>query len=576
MVYALLLKPLPFPNPDQLIYAHDTFPAVPLASVSWLKFVALRDGNQTLTALAATASGTLTISGRGDPQRVVTPRVSGDFFKVLGVAPLAGRGITPTDDVPNAAPVVVLSYGLWQRAFGGDMRIVGEAVTTDGVQRTIIGIMPPDFVYPAGAQAWVPLATWSPLATISTDPANAFLRLLGRMKPGVTLRQATDDLAAVTAAFNEKYRMNRAVRIYPLHEDLSQTNRQMLVVLQGAVLLVLLIACANVANMLLARSMSRRRELAVRLAIGAGPMRLLRQLLTESVMLAAMGGVLGVLLGGWLLRLFVSLAPSGFAGIQTIAIDRHVLLFTTAVAMLTGIVFGIAPARRGFRVDAAHGLRDATARGSSSSSVRGASRLLVVAEIAFAMMLVAGAGLLVKSLLRLQAQDAGVHADGLLTFQITLPSGRYDDDKLRRAVARILDDVRAIPGVNGAGGINFLPLTSFGFSGPFTIQGRPVGRPDRLPVIEYRIVTPGYFAAMGIPIVQGTEFREGQTRIERPIAIINESDGETVLAEREPGRRGDHARHGREASRARDRRRRRRRPLGLTADAAGRRGVRAA
>ena len=219
VVYALLLKPLPFPNPDQLIYAHDTFPAVPLASVSWLKFVALRDGNQTLMALAATASGTLTISGRGDPQRVVTPRVSGDFFKVLGVAPLAGRGITPTDDVPNAAPVVVLSYGLWQRAFGGDMRIVGEAVTTDGVQRTIIGIMPPDFVYPAGAQAWVPLATWSPLATISTDPANAFLRLLGRMKPGVTLRQATDDLAAVTAAFNEKYRMNRAVRIYPLHES---------------------------------------------------------------------------------------------------------------------------------------------------------------------------------------------------------------------------------------------------------------------------------------------------------------------------------------------------------------------
>ncbi|HVD93338.1 MAG TPA: ABC transporter permease [Vicinamibacterales bacterium] len=518
VVYALLLKPLPFRDPERLIYAHDTFATTAVASVSWPKFLALRDGNRTLDALATTNTAALTITGRGEPQQVFAPRVSGDFFKVLGVTPLAGRGITPADDVPNGAPVIVLTYGLWQRAFGGNPAVIGEAITTDGIQRTIVGVMPPDFVYPPRAEAWVPLAI---------DPGTQngnFLRIIGRMKAGVTLRQATDDLTTVTARFNKENGVNRSVRVWRLHEYLSQTNRQMVLVLQGAVLLVLLVACANVANMLLARSVSRRRELAIRLAIGADPLRLLRQLLTESVILAAFGGALGVLVGGWLLRLFLSLAPAGFAGVQHIAIDRHVLLFTTVVAMLTGIVFGIAPARRAFHADAADGLRDATARGSSSSATRGASRLLVVGEVALAVMLVVGAGLLVKSLLRLQSQNAGLHADGLLTFQIALPAARYDDDKLRLTLTRILDEMRSLPGVRAAGAINFLPLTSFGFSGPFSIPGRPpVGTPDRPPVIEYRVVTPGYFAAMGIPVRRGAEFTARHSQTDRPVVLINET-----------------------------------------------------
>jgi putative ABC transport system permease protein len=529
VVYALLLKPLPFHDPHRLIYVHDTFPAVPSASVSLAKFLALRDGNRTVSALAATAPGGLTVTGIGDPQVLAVARVTGDFFDVLGVAPLAGRALARSDDVPNGAAVIVLTHPAWQRFFGGARDIVGRTIVADGQPRTIVGVMPPDVVYPARIDAWVPLA-------MVPDPSQGnFLRLIGRLKPGVAIEQATDDLRSVTEVYNRTNGLRRDVRVWRLQEYLSLSTRQRVLVLQGAVLLVLLIACANVANLLLARSVPRQRELAIRLAIGASPRRLLRQLLTESVILAGCGGALGVLLGGWLLRLFVALAPAGFSGVQTIAIDRHVLAFTAAVAGLTGVVFGVAPARRAFRVDANDGLRDAAGRGTSPAGARGASRLLVVAEVALAMVLVVGAGLLMKSLLRLQAQDAGFTAEGLLTFQINLPAHRYDDDASRRAVVRIVDDVRAVAGVSAAGAINFLPLQQFGFNGPFTIEGRPpLGTEDRRPVVEYRMVTPGYFEAMRIPIRRGRAFDDGLNERDRPVVIINETMARQFWANADP------------------------------------------
>jgi len=519
VVYALLLKPLPFHDAERLIYVHDTFPAVANASVSMPKFVALRDGNRSLSSLAATSPASLTVTGIGDPQILGVTRVSGDFFDVLGVAPLAGRTITRADDVPGAAAVIVLTYGAWQRLFGGARDIVGRTIIADGQPRAIIGVMPPDLVYPARYEAWVPLA-------LARDalPGNNFLRIVGRLKPGVSIEQATADLDAVTTTFNAQSGQRRGIRVWPLHEYLAQNTRQMVLVLQGAVLLVLLVACANVANMLLARSVPRQRELAIRMAIGASPRRLLRQLLTESLLLAVAGGALGVLLGGWLLRLFVALAPPGFSGVQAIAIDRHVLWFTAAVAMLTGVVFGVAPARRGFRIDANDGLRDATGRGSASAAARGASRALVIAEVGLAMVLVIGAGLLVKSLLRLQAQDAGFRAEGLLTFQINLPRARYDDDALRRAVSRIVEAMRALPGVSAAGAINFLPLQAFGFNGPFAIDGRPpLGTADRPPVVEYRTATAAYFQAMQIPLRRGALFTDRDSERTRPVVVISET-----------------------------------------------------
>jgi putative ABC transport system permease protein len=525
VVYGVLLRPLPFPDAGALVYMHDTNAGTPVASTSWEKFVALRDGRQTLSSMAAMTPGTVTLTRRGEPQRLQVLRVSGDFFTVLAVAPLAGRTINRADDVPNANPVIVLGDALWKGSFGGSPAILGERIVTDGVARTVIGIMPPDFAAPARGDAWIPLALPAEGAGIN------FLRLIGRLRPGETLAQAANDLAAVSARFNLAHGgLSRTVRVYRLQDFLTQGNSKILLVLQGAVLIVLLVACANVANMLLARSVARRRELAIRAALGAGPWRILRQLLAESLLLATAGGVAGILLGGWLVRLVLALAPAGFTGIQHVAIDRQVLLFTAVVAIGTGLLFGLAPARRGFRLHTDDGLRDAAARGVARTGWRGSSRMLVVAEIGLAIVLVAGAGLMVKSLQRLQAEDPGFRPDGLLIFQIDLPAARYDDDGARRAIAQIADSVRAVPGVTAAGAVNFMPLVQFGYSGDFRIEGQAASGPvDRGPITEFRMITPGYFSAMRIPLLAGSGFGEQDTASSRPVAIINDAMARTFF-----------------------------------------------
>jgi putative ABC transport system permease protein len=518
VVYAVLLKPLPFSHPDRLIYVHDTYPAVTFASVSWPKFLALRDGTRTLSSLAAIGPASLNITGRGEPQQVIASRVSGDYFTVLGVSPHLGRLLNRDDDAPNGGKVIALSYGLWQRRYGGDPRIVGQAITVDGEPFTVAAVMPPSFNYPAGVEAWVPLALPAKFQ------GNNFLRLIGRMKPGVSVQQAADDLHAVTAAYNQANKLLRDVKVYPLHDYLASRNRQMLLVLQGTVAFVLLIACANVANLLLARSVSRGRELSIRAAIGAGRFRLVRQMLTESVLLSLTGSVVGVLLASWLLRLFLALAPANFAGVQAIRIDTQILLVTLAIAMATGILFGLAPAGHGFHVDPNDSLRDTGTRGATSAGARGASRLLVVAEIALAMILVIGAGLMVKSLMRLEAQDPGFRPDGVMTLQITLPAAKYSTPlRVTQTIEQILDEIRSIPGVSVAGAINMIPLTNFGMNGGFSIVGRPPFQQDRAPVVEYRATTSGYFQAMGIPLKRGREFTGQEIAASAPVVIINQT-----------------------------------------------------
>ena len=517
VVYAVLLKPLPFPHPEQLLFLHDFSPALPQGSVSWAKFLALRDNNRTMTSLAALAPNNVTVTGRGEPQQLVAFNVSGDFFTMFDVAPEQGRLMTREDDVPNGGKVIVLSYGLWQRRFGGDPKIIGQPITVDGQPFTVISVMPAAFNYPAGAEAWTPLALPAGFT------GNNFLRVLGRMKPGITLSQATDDLRAVTAAFNQANKLQRDIKTYSLHDFLTSRNKQMLLVLQGVVGFVLLIACANVANLLLARSVSRARELSIRAAIGAGRRRLVRQLLTESVLLAVIGGIVGVLLASWLLRLFLVLAPANFAGVQTIRIDMQVLLTTLAIAVATGILFGLAPARHGFRVDPNDSLRDAGARGATNAGSKGASRLLVIVEIGMAMVLVIGAGLMVKSLLRLQAEDTGFNPDGILTFQLNLPQASYPkNDDTVRTYRRILDELSGVPGVRAAGAVNMLPLVNYGFNTSFNIVGRPpFATGDRASVVELRSATPGYFAAMGMTLQRGRNISEADTVTSTQVVVIN-------------------------------------------------------
>jgi putative ABC transport system permease protein len=527
VVYAILLKPLPFAGSHQLIYVHDSYPSVQSASVSWPKYQAFRDGNRTLTALGAIAPAAITLTGRGEPQQLAVSRVSGDFFDVFKTAPLTGRTIGRSDDLESAEPVIVLSYGLWQRVFGGDPAVLGQTIRTDGRPRLVIGIMPPEGIYPARTDGWIPLAV------AANAPNGNFLRLVGRLKENTTLERATADLEAIGAAFNQANGTRRGIKTYLLQDFLSQNNRRILLVLQGAVLAVLLVACANVTNMLLARSVARRRELSIRAAIGASGGRLVRQLLTESVVLAAIGGGAGVLLAGWLVRLFVAIAPSGFAGVQSIRVDGTVLAFAAFVAVATGVIFGVAPARGGLRADANETLREGGTRTATGSTLA-AGRVLVVAEIGLAIMLALGAGVMVKSLLRLQSQDAGVDPDGLMTFQIALPNGRYDTDQTRQMFPRIVEAVATIPGVKSAGAINYLPLINFGFNGPFAIVGREPFPVDRSPAVEYRIVAPGYFETMGIPLRRGQYFSARDDERERPVVIINETMARRFWPDQDP------------------------------------------
>jgi len=527
VVYAILLKPLPFAEPNQLIYVHDSYPSVQSASVSWTKYQALRDGNRTLVSLGATAQAAITLTGRGEPQQLAVSRVSGDFFDVFKTAPLTGRTIRRSDDLENAEPVIVLSYGLWQRVFGGDRSVVGQTIQTDGRPRLVIGIMPADGVFPSRVDGWIPLAV------AASAPNGNFLRLVGRLKENTTLERATADLEALSAAFNQANGTRRGIKTYRLQDFLSQNNRRILLVLQGAVLAVLLVACANVANMLLARSVARRRELSIRAAIGASAGRLVRQLLTESVVLAAIGGGAGVLLAGWLVRMFVAIAPVGFAGVQSVGVDGAVLSFAALVALATGVIFGVAPARGGLRADANETLREGGTRTATGTTLA-AGRALVVVEIALAIMLALGAGLMVKSLLRLQSQDAGFARDGVMAFQITLPNGRYDTNRTRQMFPRIVDAVASIPGVKSAGAINFIPLINFGFNGPFSIVGREPFPADRAPAVEYRMVTPGYFETMGIPLRRGQYFTARHDEREPPVVIINETMARQFWPDQDP------------------------------------------
>jgi predicted permease len=517
VVYGVLLKPLPFPEPDELVFVHDTYPAVPTASISFPKLLALREGTRTLEALGGFAPTGVTLTGSGDPEQVPGTRVSAAFFDALGVQPLYGRWFTEEEDQPNGPPAIMLSETLWRRRFGGDPKVIGQPIQVDGISRTVVGVMRQDTQYPVATQVWVPLAL------PRTAGGGNFMRLLGRMRPGVTLEQVQQDLGGLSTQFNTQNGLQRDVRVWPLHEALVTTNRRTLLVLQGTVVFVLLVACANVANLLLARSVSRQRELAVRAAIGAQRGRLVRQLLTESVLLSAAGGLVGVLLASWLLRLFVALAPANFPRLQAITMDTGVLAFTFVVATLTGVLFGLAPARQGFRTNPNDSLRDTGVRGAAGGSSRGASRVLVVAEVALALVLVIGAGLLVKSLLRLQNEQPGFAADGVFTFNINLPQSKYPKTAPRDFYRRLVEETRAVPGVQSAAAINYAPMTNFGFNGPFSIKGQPPFDQGKAPATEYRFVSPGYFATMGIPVIGGTDFTPQHNETDRPVIIINEA-----------------------------------------------------
>jgi predicted permease len=528
VVNTVLLRPLPYPQPDELVMVWESAPKLgfPHNDVAPANFLDWRNQNKVFRHLAAFGGHSVSLTGRGEPERVEGARVSANLFPLLGVAPALGRAFTEDEDRDGAANVIVLSYGLWQRRFGGDSGIVGQSLTLNARPYTVVGVMPAHFRFPSREQEF-----WLPMAFEPGEAAGRgdhYLSVVARLKPGVTIKQAQAEMDAIAARLQQQYprtNTDQGVALVPLHEEFAGAMRKPLLVLLGVVGFVLLIACANVTNLLLARATARRQELTIRAALGASRLRLMRQLLTESLLLAITGGVIGTLLASWGVGLLETLVPDSLAQARGIVIDVRVLGFAVAVSLLTGVVFGLLPALQVSRPNLSEALKEG---GRGGGEPRGRVRsLLVVTEIALSLVLLAGAGLLIKSFHRLTNVDPGFQPNNALTLRMQLSGEKYGDPVKRRAFYdQMLQQVQSLPGVQAAGVITQLPLTTQGLSFSFSLEGQAPLPAANLPQAVFRVVSPDYFSALGIPLLGGRSFTPQDTADAPAVAVINHTMAE--------------------------------------------------
>jgi putative ABC transport system permease protein len=522
IVNAVLLRPLPFPQAAELVQIWRAEPPqLEFGSASFARYIDWRARSRMFDEMGAFGPRGLTLTGGGTPERINGAQATASFFRALGATPALGRWFTDDEDAPGGERVVVLSHALWTRRFAGSPNVLGTRLTLNGVPHTIVGIAPASMTEAWRAEAWVPLA----LEVNQAQRTNNFLLVLARLRDGTSLERARDGMAGVAAGLARDYPADRyGFTILALHDVVTRGPRQALWILLGATGLVLLIACTNVANLLLARAVSRQKEIAIRAAIGAGRLRLLRQLLTETLLLALFGSGLGLLLAFWFLRVFAVLAPPAFPRLASVGLDVRVLLFSTAVAVTCGIASGIAPALHVFRATPGHALRDGGSRGATSGGVHRLSRALVISEIALAVVLVAAAGLTVRSLQRLVAQELGLTREGVLTFSVALP-GDADTVETRDRPSRFFADlerrIAAAPGVIRAGAINMLPIAATGMNGQVYVRDRVTKR-EEMPLAEFRVATPAYFDALGIRLVAGRLPTDRDDATAPLVVIINE------------------------------------------------------
>jgi putative ABC transport system permease protein len=542
IVNAVILKPLPYDKPEQLVQLWMRFTGIGIPNdqnwVSAPEFVDLQQ-NQSLSHLAAIASASFNLNISGTPERIDSAVVSTTFFPLLGVQAQLGRVFLPEEGQPGRDRVVLLSDGLWRRRFGADPAISGRKLVMNGQSYLVVGVLPRDFQLPLEAEVWTPLV-FSADDLSPNSRGNHGYQVIARMKPGLSLEQARADMDVVSKRIIEQHpdypyqRFNFRVLTIPLLEQQIGDIKTALWVLMSAVGLVLLIACANVANLLLVRASSREREIAVRQALGVSRWRLLRQLLTESAILGLMAGVIGLFLGYWALRLLTTLAATSFPRVVEAHMDLRVLAFTLLVSLATGILFGLAPAFSSRHVthDALkEGGRGGTA-GAGSQRLRGT---LVVAEVALSLTLLVGAGLLIRSFLRLQDVDTGFRPEGVLTMRISLPSEKYAKIEQNRTFFReLLAQIRQLPGVDAAGGATGLPLSATGWSGTTTVDSQAVQPQDASPEADQRPVFPGYFEALAIPLVRGRYFEQRDNETAAPVAIIDETMANTYWPKEDP------------------------------------------
>jgi len=519
----VLLQPPPFQDPDRLVMVWNDNSRISEKHDwhSYPNYVDYRDLSTLTTGLSAFNAGGWTLTGAGEPERVPGCYATANLFDVLGVRPLYGRTFTREEDLGGAKNVVIVSYGFWQRHFGGRADTLGQTVVLNSLSRTIVGIMPKGFAFPEGkTEVWLPI----PTTEYRSQRSAMWLQVIGRLKAGVTVARAQEDMDRVNADIRARVPQQAGYGVFveSYADHVVGRIRPAILILLGAVACVLLIACTNVANLLLARGATREREIALRAAIGAGRGRLVRQLLTESLVLAVLGGLAGGALGWWCLHVLLGAAPPDLPRIQEIGIDGRVLAFTAVASMMTGIAFGLVPALQTARTEPGAALKEG-ARGSSGGGVW-IRRALVVAEVALAVVLLVGAGLMIRSYLTLQRVDLGFRTDHILTGDVLLQGSRYSKsapvvDFYHQLTTRLA----GLPGVQGAAAVGTIFLTATPASTNFSIEGRPDFRPEESVEIPYDGITPTYFSVMDVPLLAGRTFTDADSAAAPPVVIINET-----------------------------------------------------
>jgi putative ABC transport system permease protein len=537
VVRGVLLKPLPYRDPSRVLLVAQ---GGPYGTISEPEFADYQREAKSLSVVAAIEGSSASLTGgNAEPERVEVARVSEAFFDVLGVGAAAGRTFSRDESGPHGPLVAILSYGLWQRRFGGDRGIVGREVEINGRPRTVVGVMPRTFAYPApDVSLWTPLrlnydSLW--------DRNNHYLSMIGRLAPSADVRQVEVELNGMARRFAKDFPQFYpadapvVVTALPLAEALTGNARPYLLALLGAVGFVLLIACVNIASLLLARGESRRKELAIRAAMGASRTRILRQMLTESLLQSAAGAGVGVALAWWSVRLLRASGPANLPRLDDIVMDAPVLLFTAFVAVLTGLFFGLAPSVRGAREEGAETLREGGKTSSASSRSMGRTRRrLVIVEVALAIIMLSGATLMVRSLRNLEAIDLGFNASNVLSMRISLPLPQYADDKAARFLDDLTQRLRSQPGVIAAGAVEDLPVADGNSIWSISLDGAPVTSVAKAPTAMPQKVTPEYFTVMRIPVLRGRAF----TDVDRPdaplVAVVNEAMVRKYWAGSEP------------------------------------------
>ncbi|HKO98503.1 MAG TPA: ABC transporter permease [Pyrinomonadaceae bacterium] len=543
VVNAVLLRPLPFTKSEELmmVWETDSVRGQKSGSASYPNFFDWRDQSQSFEKMAAYYTNDFIMTGRGESVRLPGAVVSADIFPLLGSVPMLGRTFRPDEDKPGeSGRVAMLSQGLFQSRFNSDPNVVGQSMTLDGNNYTIVGVMPNDFKFPIQND---PVDLWTTIAgdaegdePVSVQRGAHFLGVIGRLKPGVSREQAQADMTAIGARLEKQYpdkNLNKSIRLEPVLESLVGDIRPALLILLGAVGCVLLIACANVANLLLARAMTRHKEIAIRTALGASRIRVVRQLLTESVMLSLAGGALGLVLAMWWSDLLIALGKEDIPRAMQVGLDWRVLGFTLLVSVFTGVAFGLVPAFHSSKTELTESLKEG-GRGSGEGARRNRVRgVLVVAELAIAVKLLVGAGLLIQSLWLLQNVKPGFNSENVLTFSVSVPEVKYPAEKQAQFFRQLVKRMETMPGVQSAGAVMPLPLSGDRFSISFEIDGRPVAKGTE-PSADFFTTGLGYFKAMGIPMIQGRDFSERDEKGAPGVVIVSKGFADKYFPNENP------------------------------------------